>query len=630
VKRREHGVNLDDGVALDSPDEYRLLYVSCRPEETAALQGWLHQDEEAMPLLVAGQIGTGKTTLIRDVLRCDPTQPIISLSLDKDPIEPTDGGFCGVLLGQVLDACLKMDISPDGCGLTVADFKDHGVDSWEALAKRLVTRPSSLSEASTIKAIYQLLENNADPVRLACGELMTRLEVHSGRRATVIAEGVDKFDPHGAEFIPLQNTLRFLGKWKTLFEINAAHLFRFDDIAPACRSIFVGGMNDDSLRQVFNKRLGSYAPVYQSAYELLTEYSGGNVRQGLRLLSDYYFRRTQRRNGHDASIALACHRVMEDLLRVSTGRFPVEVMNAVKKDGYAEGRLFSDRKTAEGAMRAIYRNWIVLLSEPDRENPTRWPAQINPLINDAIAWEDIEPPSAEELAVQKWAQQHDVSPIGLGCQLNVETGLPNWDSFWEEYNSSTSSEEDALGIVHLLEEIGAGLFGEERQDRIMVAYQDEENLAVIRDFLVGKANTYGSFPCQEIALEGGETQDPIARLLTNLANPRSDVIYSVHLRGAWTDSQLRDLERIRDVFGNLQMLWWVQQNALVRYLSRWPQLRQYFRFYEIESELRHGLSADEIETDIAFIEGLDREGDPEGVKRLRNVLSFLKRQGERK
>ena len=164
----------------------------------------------------------------------------------------------------------------------------------------------------------------------------------------------------------------------------------------------------------------------------------------------------------------------------------------------------------------------------------------------------------------------------------------------------------------------------------MVAYQKEANLAAVRDFLVGKADTYGFFPCEEITLVGGEERDPVPRILVKLATPRTDVIYSVHLQGIWTDLQLRDLERIRDVFGNLQMLWWVQRDVLVRYLPHWPQLRQYFRFYELETELWRGLSVDEIEADMAFIESLSNDKDPEGVRRLRNVLSFLKKQGGRK
>jgi hypothetical protein len=622
VKRREHGINLDDGVALSDRKEFGLLYVPCRAEEMARIEAWI-QEDDVTPLVVAGQIGSGKTTLLNALLRNYAPHQIIRLRVDEDPLEPTEGGFCGVLLGQILSTCLKSSISPEGCGLVVSDFADLGVDSWPALQTRLTTRPDSLSQAASTRGIYRTLEDNAQLVRRACDELLSRVREETGRAPPVIAEGIDKFDPYGADFFSLKNTLRFLAARKTLFEVNAVHLFGFPEFGTEQHTVFVGSMGDDELRRVLQKRMGEYAPVFDNAYPILAHYSGGNVRQALRMLSAFYSLRAKQRKEHDAAVAMACHRVAHDLLSVFAGRFSNEFMTAVKRDGYAEGSLFSDQKTRDGAMHAIYRNWVFLLQEPQCDTPTRWPAAINPLIHNAIAWPEVEAPSAEEIAVRRWALQHNVSPIGLGCQTSVETGMPDWRSFQEQYDSSVLSEEDAISAIRLLEEIGGGLFGEERQDRIVVTYQAEEHLETVRDFLVGKANAYGFFPCVEIDLLGGEGYEPIPQLLISLSRPDSHVIYSVHIRGDWTDSQLRDLERIRDVFGNLQMLWWMQRDALVSYLPQWPQLRQYFRFYELETELWRGLSQDEIEADLEFIREMSEEDDPEGARRLQTVLEYL-------
>ncbi len=263
--------------------------------------------------------------------------------------------------------------------------------------------------------------------------------------------------------------------------------------------------------------------------------------------------------------------------------------------------------------------------EPYPATPTQWPTIVNPLIDKAIEWEADVPRTPEEEAVRKWARDHDTSPLGLNLPVD-DSGEPAWEKFWEEIESS--SEEETLNILAVLEDIGAGLFGVERQDRIIITYQERGNLEAVRDFLVGEANTYSHFPCEEITMEGGEGREPVIEFLTRLTDRNPDCIYSVELTGKWTDAQLRDLEHRRDILDNLQMLWWIQQNDLKRYLRFWPQLRQFFRIYRLEDELWRGITAEEIHADIEFIQDIAEEPDPEGVRRLRNVLAYLKEAGE--
>ena len=78
MKRREYGINIDDGVALSTEEEFRLLYVPCNPDETACLQGWFSDDAQD-PLMLGGQIGSGKTTLIKEVSRSFIDAHIISV-----------------------------------------------------------------------------------------------------------------------------------------------------------------------------------------------------------------------------------------------------------------------------------------------------------------------------------------------------------------------------------------------------------------------------------------------------------------------------------------------------------------------------------------------------------------------
>ncbi len=525
-----------------------------------------------------------------------------------------------LMLGQILRACLARGVAVDGCGVAQSDFAALGRSEWAGIAETLAMPPRNLETANQLRGVAFLLTTNSEQVRRACGELLGRLAARLERPPILVADGVDKFDPATSDYFSLKDTLTFLARRKTLFEVNAVHLFREEDFRAGVRKLFIAGMDDEALRAVFTKRLGAYVPLYQPAFTFLAEYSGRNIRQGLRLLNAYYFQRTQRRSDHTAALALAFHRVGSDLLSMPFGRFPADVFSFVKRDGYIEGSLMKDHVTAAGANEAVYRNWLLLDGEPPASAPTRWPARVNPLIGMAIDWEPAIPPTPEEQAVRNWAHEHHVSPMGLNVPVN-DHGEPDWDGFWKEMKSCSS---EPLNILRLLEEIGAGLFGVERRDRIMVAYKKRGNLEAVRDFLVGKANTYGGFPCEEIVLTGGEGRQPLQELLIRLAHRDPNRIYSVDLTGEWTDAQLRDLEHRRDLFDNLQMLWWIQEDALKRYLQFWQQLRQLFRIYRLEEELWRGVMPEEIEADIEVIKSLSDSKDPEGVRRLYAVLEFLR------
>jgi len=619
VKRREYGINLDDGVALSSEEEFRLLYVPCNPDETAFLQGWFAGDTQES-LLLGGQIGSGKTTLLKKVSRSLTDARIITVCFDTDPIEPTESGYCLLLFGRILEACLQANVEVDGCGIALSDFPSIGVNSWDAFAHKTTSWPSNLQEAGRLREACKVVSQNVELVRKACGELLDRLRNATSRHFTIIAEGIDKFNPSTPEYFSLRDTLIFLAKKKTLFEVNVVHFFLEQDFRPGTQKLFVGGIGENMLRQMLRKRLGSYAPVYEEAFSLIVNYSGGNARQALRLLTAYYFRRTQRKNNHTEAIALACHQVGKDILNIPYAIFPADILSVVERDKFIEGSLLTDAKTTTGANDALYHNWLFMQDEPGVATPTRWPAIINPLIDAVIEWKADAPRTPEEDAVRNWARDHDISPVGLNIPVK-DNGEPAWEKFWEKIESS--SEEETLNIVEVLAEIGAGLFGIERQDRIVITYRERGNLEAARDFLVGEANTYSSFSCEEIVLEGGEGLEPVIDLLARLVDPDPNLIYSVELTGAWTDGQLRDLDHRRDVFGDLQMLWWIQQEELKLYLRFWPQLRQFLRIYRLEDELWRGITKEEIQADINFIRDMSEDSDPEGVRRLSVVLAYL-------
>ena len=620
MKRRPHGVNLDDGVELSSVEDFDRLYVPARPEEECLLHEWMTASR-AEALILSGQIGTGKTTLLNDVLRHAPGPGVVRVEFDQVPLEETQGAFLAVLLGALLKAALALGCSCDGLGITLSDFGLSRSGGWEALRDLILIAPPSGAEARRVRAVYEVFNENARQGQRACTALIERIETKAGALPPIIAEGVDKFVISRAGYIQLAGVLDFLSNYKTLYEANAFHLFDTAHKWVGSDKLFVGLLHDEIIVTMYERRLGSYAPLHRDAFPLLVEYAGGNARQALRLLNGYYFFRTQRGNDRSAAFAMAAHRVTQDLLQFGFDRFPANLLAIFKRDGYVEAGVLTSLETAQDAHAILYHNWALLRSAPSA-GTTRWPLIINPLVSDAVIWEKDTPEPPELTVVRRWARDHHISPMGLSMPEDEEGRPRAWKEIWEQLSSSESSE-DELNIVRLLEEVASSLFSANRQDRIMVSYRDPQNLNIALDYLIGKAATYGPFLCREIRLIGGEGLDPAAKLMAEVKKKDEATIYAIFMEGAWTPGQIDTFERLRDRFIDVQMLWFVEHAALLRYLPHWPQFRQLLRFYTLEDDFLSALSREEIEEDLSVLSNVSGPKDS-GIGRLRRVLRYLK------
>ena len=622
MKRRPHGVNLDDGVALLSAEDFDRLYVAARPEENRRLRNWL-ADPKAEALILAGQIGTGKTTLLNDLLRHAKERAIARVEFDKAPLEETQGAFLAVLFGSLLTKALTIKCSLARLGLALPDFGSAGRRGWRGLRELLLVAPESVAKAAPVRAVYSVFDGNIQQAQRACAGLIGRIEHATGARLSIIAEGVDKFVISSAGYVALVEVLDFLSDYKTLYEANAVHLFDAGRKWVASGKLFIGPIGEQIIVAMYEKRLGSYASLHRDSFQILAQFSGGNPRQALRLLNAHYFCRT-RSGGDDASaLARAAHRVTQDLLQLGFVRFPADMLAIFKRDGYAEGSVLTRPETAPDARDILYHNWAFIRSTP-APGTTRWPLFVNPLVSDAVVWKRVAPEPPELAAVRRWAKDHQVSPIGLSMPED-EKGRPrDWKQVWEQL-SSTESSEDELNIVRLLDEAGSSLFSANRQDGIMVSYRDARNLTLALDYLVAKAATYGPVKCHEIRLPGGKGADPAVKLMAHVKYGDDAMIYAVFMEGPWTRRQLDTLERLRDRLVDVQMLWFVEHAALLRYLPHWPQFRQLLRFYVLEDDFLAALSPQEIEADLAVLRevGEARDGS---IRRFRRILSYLKRK----
>ena len=105
----------------------------------------------------------------------------------------------------------------------------------------------------------------------------------------------------------------------------------------------------------------------------------------------------------------------------------------------------------------------------------------------------------------------------------------------------------------------------------------------------------------------------------------NSTIYAVFIEGPWTGRQLDALERLRDRFADVEMLWFVEHAMLLSYLPHWPQLRQLLTSLCSRTIFWPGCSRQEMEADLAVLREV---GDARGgsVRRFRRILAYLKRK----
>lgn len=616
MKRRQYGINLDDGTALASDEEFDLLYVPCNLNVTESLDSWFENNSKT-PLLFTGQIGSGKTTLLKEVSRRHPS---ITLLFDTGPIAISEGGFLLLILGGILNQCLKCGATLEDSGILLDDFSLLNVSTWDDLSQRLISPPRSIEEAVNLKMISEILGETTSHVFQVCDTLLTRIAEKTEKEPIIIAEGVDKFHPDAPDYFLLKSSLKFLSTRKTLFECNASHFFHLDDFAPDIEKIFIGQVQDESLSLILTKRLGSYAGVYEEAIPEIIQHSGGNVRQAIRVLGAYHSKKSQPNFDHQSALKKATLQVAANLLEISFQNLPVNILSAVQRDKYIETALFHNLDTRTGAIDAVYHNWLFLENLPSEDAPSQWPASLNPLLPEGIITSAQPQPTPEEKSVLEWAENTGLSSFELSVPTS-EDGSPEWEGFWRQIEEFIDT--DALHVQELLHEIASGLFCFERQDRIIITYQNASDIQPVKNYLRAKASTYIQTTFRNITLTGGDDQNPIQELQVQMSESDPHALYFIELDGEWTSQQLQDLDRRRDLFGDLQMLWWIEKESLKHYLPHWPQLRQFFRIYDLDADLWKGIQPEEIQADIEFLESMSESGEAEEIRSLSTILSLL-------
>ena len=176
--------------------------MSARPEEVKRLRDWL-STPNADAIVLAGQIGTGKTTLLNDLLRSSSHRGVVRVEFDRKPLEETQGAYLAVLFGSLLQEALAMECSCDGLGIVLSDFAVPAPADWHSLCDLLVKAPCSLVDATRIRETYRVFDENPQHARNACATLIERMDSEMGHAMSIVAEGVDKFHISRAGYLSL-------------------------------------------------------------------------------------------------------------------------------------------------------------------------------------------------------------------------------------------------------------------------------------------------------------------------------------------------------------------------------------------------------------------------------------------
>ncbi len=616
MKRQPNGVNFDEGLALQTSEDLSLLYVDTRSEEIGRLNEW-YNSEEREALLLGGQIGVGKSTLLSALSVREGCKPDVLFAFDRETPVFSPGGFWGYVLGRLVECALRDDVAiPDG--FSPFDCPEAETGDWSAVARLLTSFPKSVTENDRLSAVHSRIAERAGLMERQCKAILKALEENYGRPLRIFCEGVDKFAPGTPDMQSLAPVLDLLAEFKTVFEVNAVHLFGGTWKWQKAPRLYVPPFGETVVVEVLRKRLGPYEAGRRDILPAIAQFSGGNPRQALRLLMAYDYARGAKRMPKEDALGYACRRVRDDYLYLSFDAVPQEILAAVDRDGFVKSGMVTGVGLLTPAANAVYKNWLVLGPKP--EDDANWPARLNPLLQKARLVTDVLPDSPEMAAIKRWAARHDISPYGLDFDASCTSSAEVLSEI-----SSSSSSMDVLNIVDLLDTVAAALFSVDRRDRVLIAYRNLSVMGAARDYLAGKANEMGFSPVVSIDLGAMPEGERLAGLFAALTDAEGHAIYSILLPRSPDKIFLRQLDRRRDCFVPYEMLWWVRMDDLPLCLQEWPQLRQLMSVYILEDELLGGLKPEEVQADLDYLALLEKD-EPihEAERRFQNVLNVVR------
>ena len=623
MKLNRFGINLDEGIAL-TEETLSKLYVSCFEDKVKKIIAWLKDNTIETPLLFGGQIGSGKSTLITKVFSDKSLKPDITLKFDKESLNLDEGDFLSIILLGFIEKAIELNLDLSFSKLPAEVF-ELSADNWQGIVD--VLRPKMFSMElfeNKILARKAIVKHNKYIMEVI-SKLGDVLKNNVKSPLFIFASGIDKYDTKSAVFLSLTSSIKILSSYKTMFEVNAVHLFLPDNTSPFSsdnEKVFIPTVSGNDIIEILKKRMGVYAEPIKKELELIARWSGGNPRQAIRLLTHYQSAIKNKKLDKTGKLANAIKRTTNDLFAYSN-KPSSDLIKIIQKEKRIKTSLLNLPGDYVTALQSLYENWMFITQGSINGS---WPVIINPLVKPFFENEKSIMVEPEQKLLSQYAEINQMSSTGLGFNmLEDDSSKKSADKILQEFLAMGIEKPLTLKLTEILDVISAALFSINRKDRIIIGFKDKNILNAARAYLFAKANSYEYQRFEHRNLWGGEDKEPI-RILEEIMALDTDIL-SFEFAGKWTEKQLDILDKYRDRFINYQMLWWIPLEDLKDYLSHWVQLRELFEFFILEDELLGSLSIEDIEADLAFYEDLvesEKSSEFSMVNNLRIVLEYLK------
>ncbi len=621
MKRNRFGINLDEGISLSSERDFELLYVTCFNDVSNQLHEWIERGDK--PLMLGGQIGSGKSTLIHYVFYDNIQKPDVEIHFDKDTLNKDGGDFWGITLAEFIKASFKHHIELSFSKLP-EELGGYQPEDWNSLLNGLCPREFSMEIFNIKKELREKIADNRKYIGKTVLEIGKRLQERLKRPFFIFASGVDKFNQSSAAFFEMEEVLAALAAFKTLYEVNIIHLFpKPGTTFSSMERLFIPAAKHDAVIDILTKRMGVYGQPVRKQLEVLAHWSCGNPRQTVRLLSHFETARKNRKRNIAENLAFAIHETTSDFFAHSP-KPSQELMGDTKKTNKMDTSLLFLAGDRDTAVRALYGNWILIKRPIDAVS---WEAAVNPLVKAAFDTE-INPEEPEMKMLSEYTSHYGISKEGLDFNvIEDKTGKKkSGEQLIWEYFSSVIERPFHANLTEVFEILSGALLSKDRPDRIIVAFRDPSVLDAARAYLFAKANSYEYQRYRHITIKGGKGIQPLQELEKVLSEDTD--IFSIEFSGKWGKEHLETLDRQRDRFIDVQMIWWIPYRDLKDYLPHWIQLRQLFEIFVLEDELLGSISVEEVEADLSFFNDLvenETSSEASVVHNLKIVLEYLKK-----
>ncbi len=565
-----HGINFDIGLPLTKHEEFDLLYVDWLPEQTKRFEFWL-QDITANPIALTGQIGCGKTTFIRKAFFSTKIYPDISIKLDAIT-NISLGSFWSCFLLELLKYAQQNNFDTHRYGFHVLyDSEINNIEEFIEILKPNI----NLEKLKRQEFIFSKIENNVHHLKTVTSDLCKKFEEKLERKIFIYVDGVDKFNTTEYPYFLNKELLNFLHNYKTLYETNLVHVFCNDEWRLNTHQIVLPTATDKVIKEMLKKRLGIYAIDFKTDITKLLKLSGGNFRQALRLLTSFEFAIRKIDKAKTKALKYAEKIVRQDLLSIHSS--DIELLKVIQKDGYiTDSTIINER----GGNLAVFGNQIFITSEKDETN--NWKVIINPLLYETV--------------------------------INYKSSV-NEDFEINDYEVVAKFE-----LKQIFNSLASYFLNKEKNEINVITYNNLEIAKILNDYLVGRAGAYEELLYQDIDIINSNIHELFNKIDENFDG--TSCFFSEEL----IDENIKLLEINRNRLIEKNMMWWINEKHIFKYIKEWFHLRQFMRFFNMEADIINKIEIHDIEQDIEDLDLLNYEPEEkENIQlRLEKVRNYVK------